>query len=376
MIPKQVRNDHKRAPSSATFKEKIMPAGIFKNKFGYLIESVLASILIGIIIPLIFALRAQILGVELEIYYFFSSFIFSFTVSFCIYFFNVQIVKKFQSIDFRSHFVRVVLELSLTIAVSAIVMSIVASLFLGFYLRKIGLKEDIAPSDLFDNILTAVIVNIVAVTIMEIIYFFKKWKKTLIETEQLKRQNIEIKYAVLTSQINPHFLFNSLNALSSLIEADPKKALVFTKEFSKIYRYVLDINERMVVSLGEELNFLNSYLYLQKIRFDKALNHSIQIDASCLEYFLPPLSLQILVENAIKHNEISEENPLFINIKASETEVSVVNNFNPKEKNESKNGLGLKNLKERYSHYTEVSPVFKVENNNYIAIVPLIKDET
>lgn len=344
-----------------------------RHKYGYLIESVLASLVIAIIIPFIFLLRVFFTHDHMKEEDFLMGFIFSFTVSFCIYFFNVRIVQKFRNLEksFRSQFLRIFLELVITMSISGIVMAIVFTVFLYFS----DFERERAEVAMFDNILIALTINLVVVTIMEIVFFFRKWKNSLIESEQLRRKNVEIQYAALTNQINPHFLFNSLNVLTSLIQDDPPKALTFTKEFSKIYRYVLDSKDKLVVSLQEELNFLNSYLYLQKIRFGKGLNHLTQIDVYCLDYFLPPLSLQLLVENAIKHNELSELNPLNLTIRGTGDEITVTNNFQPKEKNVDKTGIGLKNLTERYSHYTDQIPVFKVENGLYIATIPLLKDE-
>jgi sensor histidine kinase YesM len=139
---------------------------------------------------------------------------------------------------------------------------------------------------------------------------------------------------------------------------------------------VLDSNDKLIVTLQDELNFLYSFLYLQKIRFDKALEYNIEVNASCLDLFLPPLSLQLLVENAIKHNEISDENPLQINIIGDIDRVKVSNNYRPiKKVTSTGGGLGVKNLMERYSHYTDVKPEFYIENQYYFAIIPLLKDE-
>jgi len=251
-------------------------------------------------------------------------------------------------------------------------------MFLVFTAFVYFLQSEQSPVNtaLFDNIMIAIIMNVIVVALVEIAFFLGKWKNSLIESEQLRRTNAEVRYAALTSQINPHFLFNCLNALSSLIQNDPEKAIVFTREFSRIYRYVLDSKDRLIVSLREELNFLNSYLYLQKIRFDKGFVHSIEIDADCLQLFLPPLSLQLLVENAIKHNEISEENPLILSIRGKNELLIITNNYNPVKKSSNpESGLGLKNLADRYSHYTNIIPVFKVENNQYTAIIPLLNDE-
>jgi two-component system, LytTR family, sensor kinase len=347
---------------------------IIQRKIPYLIESILVSIVIGFIIPSIFLLKTVIDHQKIIMSGFLWGFIFSFTVSFCIYFFNIRIVKKIQSLErlFNSPVKRIFLELLITISTSGIVMTIVFLAFLYFSVYRI--LEYTTP--LFDNIMIAVIVNIIVVSLVEIAFFIEKWKNSLVESEQLRRKNLEIQYAALTSQINPHFLFNCLNVLSSLIQSDPEKAIVFTREFSKIYRYVLDSRDKLIVSLGEEINFLNSFLYLQKIRFDKGLVTEMAVDADCLGLYLPPLSLQLLVENAIKHNEISEENPLFIKVNGNHGQLTVTNNYRPVKKpgNEG-GGLGLKNLFERYSHYTEIKPVFKVENNMYIAIIPLLQDE-
>lgn len=345
-----------------------------KNKYAYLLDAILVSVAIGCLIPVVFLLKSIIAGQENDIHSFLFGFLFSFSVTFCIYFFNIRIVKRMQKAEkyFRSHFWRIALELLITMSISGIVMLLVSLSFL--YIS--GIKMQNLTEGLFNNIIIAIIMDVIVIAIIEIIFFFQKWKNSIIESEQLKRKNVEIQYAALASQINPHFLFNSLNTLSSLIQINPEKATAFTREFSKIYRYVLDSKDRLIVTLQEELDFLNSYLYLQRIRYDSGLNISIEIDSSCLSLFLPPLSLQTLAENAVKHNEISEENPLQLTIIGKDSRLEVINNYRPIKKTRREgSGLGLKNMTERYSHYTEIIPVFKVENGMYIAIIPLIEDE-
>jgi sensor histidine kinase YesM len=347
---------------------------IFQRKTSFLVEATLVSFVIGGIIPIIFLLKTLINHEKVILYSFLFGFVFSFTVTFCIYFFNTRIVKKIQGLEefFNSPVKRILIELVITTSTSGIVMTMVYLVFL--YFSGYRIPDNITP--LFDNIMIAVIVNVIVVTLIEVVFFIEKWKNSMIESEQLKRKNIEIQYAALTSQINPHFLFNCLNILSSLINSDPDKAILFTREFSKIYRYVLDSRDKLIVSLAEELKFLNSFLFLHKIRFDNGLQTDIEVDAECLGLFLPPLSLQLLVENAIKHNEISVENPLFIKIEANKMQLTVTNTYRPIRKPAHEaGGLGLKNLLERYSHYTDVKPVFKVENNSYIAVIPLLQDE-
>jgi sensor histidine kinase YesM len=346
----------------------------FPRKTSFLLEATLVSLAVGFIIPLIFLLKLIISHQQVILDNFIFGFVFSFTATFCIYFFNTRIVKKIQGNErfFNSPVRRIFIELLITISTSGIVMTIVYLVFL--YFSGYTFSEHITP--LFDNILIAVIVNVIVVALIEVVFFIGKWKNTLIESEQLKRKNLEIQYAALTSQINPHFLFNCLNILSSLIQSDPGKAVAFTREFSKIYRYVLDTKDKLIVNLSEELNFVNSFLFLHKIRFDTGLETVVEIDAKCLDLFLPPLSLQLLVENAIKHNEISRENPLSIKIQANDLQLIVTNTYRPVRKPSNEGGgLGLKNLFERYSHYTTIKPLFRVENNSYIAIIPLLEDE-
>jgi two-component system, LytTR family, sensor kinase len=343
------------------------------SKFRYFLEALLVSIAMAIIIPGIYLIRAYNLDLPTDRQNIITGVVFSFTVTFCIYFVNIGIVNKIQKAEkrFKSQISRIIFEMLLTIIISSIVMYIVLTI----HMKILGIENDLKHYTFYDNIIIAIIVNIIAVSITELVFFINKWKKSLVEAEQLKRQNIEIQYAALTSQVNPHFLFNSLNALNSLIQTDPAKALIFNREFAKIYRYVLDSKDKLVVTLQEELNFLNSYLYLQKIRFDTALQYQIEINYNCIDYYLPPLSLQLLVENSIKHNEISEEKPLHIKITGEGMELTIINNYQPIEAGNRSGGIGLKNLIERYSHYTDIEPVFKIENMEYIARIPLLKDE-
>lgn len=138
---------------------------------------------------------------------------------------------------------------------------------------------------------------------------------------------------------------------------------------------MLDVKDKIVCEIKDELDFLESYCYLQKIRYGDNLVINKHIDAECLDYYLLPLSLQLLVENAIKHNEISKTNPLNIRIVSNGNYITVSNNLKPKFNNNDSLGIGLKNLKERYNHLTKLEPVFYIKNNEYIAKIPLIKEE-
>lgn len=172
-------------------------------------------------------------------------------------------------------------------------------------------------------------------------------RQSLLENEQLKQQNLENELVALKNQINPHFLFNSLNTLSSLIRED-KEATTFINKLSYMYRYILQSGDRNLVSLKEELKFLESYIYLIKSRYRDRFTLEITIAESHLEEQIPPLALQLLVENAVKHNEISEENPLTVRIYSKDGYIFVANTLRPRTSLEESTGNGLANLAKRY----------------------------
>ena len=169
-------------------------------------------------------------------------------------------------------------------------------------------------------------------------------------------------------------MFNSLNVLSGLIDTDTKKAQLFIDEFSQIYRYVLEAIEKQVTPLSKELEFMRSYLFLQQMRYGDTLSYSVSIPSDDLKLFLPPLSLQVLLENAIKHNIVNQAKPLRIDVFCEGSFLLVKNNLQPKISGHS-TGLGLKNLEKRYALICEIKPTFRLEKDFYIAKIPLINTE-
>lgn len=190
---------------------------------------------------------------------------------------------------------------------------------------------------------------------------------------QLMKENISTKYEVLKAKINPHFLFNSLSTLSTLIIQNPKEAVDFVGRFSKLYRSILKSSENPLVSLQEELDFTGHYLYLQKMRFGNNLQVSVNVPEKYSGYFVPPFTLQLLVENAIKHNIISTEQKLSISITATNDYIIVSNNLQKKPAESS--GIGQSNIRERYRLLEEKEPEFAENNGYYIAKIPLVKVE-
>lgn len=275
-------------------------------------------------------------------------------------------------------FKRLAGSLLLTSITASIIITIWVLLFY-FTFEEFGKSHGVEETGLlaviFDNIIIAIIMNFLIASVVIIRYSVIGWKKSMLEAEQYKRQSIESQYSALVNQINPHFLFNSMNALASLIPQSPEKAVDFVNKFSKIYRYVLDVKDKIVCEIKDELDFLDSYCYLQKIRFGENLIINKQIDATFLNYYLPPLSLQLLIENAIKHNEVSKTNPLQIRIVSNGEYIIVTNNLKLKFTKQDSPGIGLTNLRERYMHLTNLKPEFYVKNNEYIAKIPVINEE-
>lgn len=201
--------------------------------------------------------------------------------------------------------------------------------------------------------------------------FLLEWRRSAVDAERYQKESMTAIYESLKSQVNPHFLFNSLNALTNLVYEDQDKAAKFIKQLSEVYRYVLDTRNREVVSLQEELKFLESYIYLQKIRFGDKL--SIDQSLNGVNSMVAPLALQMLIENAVKHNEISEENPLHIKVYRDNDFIVVENNLQKRTLlGESDLGLGLDNIVKRYQFLSNRKVEVSQTATLFIVKLPLI----
>jgi len=210
-------------------------------------------------------------------------------------------------------------------------------------------------------------------TILELIIFLLyRWRYSLAEIERFKKENAEFKFEALRSQLNPHFLFNSLNTLSSLVYDNQKKAEQFIRELSDVYRYILENRDNDIVILGNELAFAEAYIRLLKVRFDSNLIVVIQNNLHTNDRKIAPLTLQLLIENAIKHNVVSNKYPLTINILISDNLIVVKNNVKPKSIKEYSSELGIKNIISRYGFLTEETVEVISTDSEFIVKIPLI----
>jgi sensor histidine kinase YesM len=229
-----------------------------------------------------------------------------------------------------------------------------------------------------NNNLIALLLIVIGVTfithVYEIIYLSKERENDMLLAERSDKQKVEAELEALKSQIDPHFIFNSLNTLSFLIGKDQKKAQLFNDNLAKAYRYILSNKQKNLVLLKEEIEFISNYFYLLKIRYQKAVDMVIELeDIDTEHYLIPPIALQTLIENAIKHNDFSDHEPLGINIYVKENEVTVKNKINKKEYPLSSTGTGLANLYNRYQLITEKNLVIENNNDDFIVRLPILK---
>ncbi len=185
--------------------------------------------------------------------------------------------------------------------------------------------------------------------LFEFKHLLKQWKQNVIAAERSKIENLQTQLDSLKKQVNPHFLFNSLNALLALIDEDREKAGKFVQEMSQVYRYLLQTNEKPLIALRQELAFIESYFFLLKTRFNNNLTYSITAEKNHLNYTLAPLTLQLLVENAIKHNVVSSGKPLHINITINQNnELIVTNNLQLKRQTTPFSKTDISNISIKY----------------------------
>ncbi len=223
------------------------------------------------------------------------------------------------------------------------------------------------------SIVIALVITLIAMIIWEGDYIFQQWKQSLTENEKYTRLSLQSEFDILKSQVNPHFLFNCFNTLSALITEDKQKAEVFLDELSKVYRYLLRNNEDGMSTLKTELQFINSYFQLLKTRHGEAIQMQVDTDKRYDDYLLPSLSLQMLVENAVKHNALSKNYPLHIEVFTTVGNKLVVNNNIQRRVQQAPSGqVGLKNIKMKYEILNQ--PGFQAMNDgkNFTAVLPLI----
>lgn len=271
-------------------------------------------------------------------------------------------------LNWRENLTRATLISLLSFIIWGIVVSIATPYYFAKYVWQ--LSGDSFRYSVLLNAFIGISVDMIIISIYYSLYLVYYWKKSIEGYEQLKRDSITAQYNALKNQVNPHFLFNSLNTLSGIVEKDQKNAVLFIKKLSGIYRYVLEQHSKELVKIEEELNFISDYIFLLKIRHGEGLRfiNSVSPDP----YYIVPLGLQLIIENCIKHNIISDDMPLEIRLQKEENYLVIRNNLQRKTSILNKDSQGLDNLKNRYSYLTDMPLLISENESEFVVKIPVI----
>ncbi|MBK3517989.1 sensor histidine kinase [Carboxylicivirga marina] len=273
--------------------------------------------------------------------------------------------------------------------------TIVATVFLWLSIKLlIAIKYDNISFNLFMEekgdvtikfFIIFLLTNLIFILVDLYQYSFTSFIQANIESEKMVRERLKLQYEILKSQLSPHYLFNTLNTIASLIHRDASTTEGFIRKFAQTFSYILNSHQKELVPLSQEVDFINAYYYLLRIRFEKALELDIQLDKNGIKSYIPPMTLQLLVENAVKHNQFSEDKPLKICIRSNgDGRIEVRNNFERKpgfievdnqlvKKPEPhvSHKIGLENIKKRYAYFTK-HEVEISKNENFVVLLPLL----
>ena len=237
----------------------------------------------------------------------------------------------------------------------------------------LALSKNFSANTYVGGVISFSLFTLVMTSIFVVENFITRWRTSLLHEQELKQALLKAEYESLKNQVNPHFLFNSLNILSALIPEDPKNAVNVVERLSKVFRYNLQNNDRNSIEVHSELKIAESYLFIHKMRFGDNLDYKIDIPAEKNAALIITQGLLTLVENALKHNECSSENPLLVEIFAENNYVVVRNNYQPKSRQfVESNHIGLANLQTRYGLLTTQPVVIEQDEKHFTVKIPFV----
>lgn len=258
-----------------------------------------------------------------------------------------------------------------------LIFTVVVNIILGLVFDDVF--HDETPGVSFtDNLIhsnaASLFCTIMIIAVYESIYFMHQLKHSVEETENLKRENLNAQLDALRTQVNPHFLFNNLNTLVSLIPENPKHATDFVQQLSKLYRHILEVKDEKSILLKDELDVLKAYAFLLQTRFGNNLKVTIDVPEEKMNKRIVPLSLQLLMENAIKHNIVSSDKPLQIHVFSDNGSLVVDNNLQMKKQITESTGIGLDNIRNRYKLLGDKPVKVTETDTNFTVSIPLIEN--
>jgi two-component system, LytTR family, sensor kinase len=280
-----------------------------------------------------------------------------------VWYYNIYTLPKYTHRDIVKGF-----------SVSRLIISLVTGVGVMFLLALLQ-QELISHLDFGPNMLMievrGVLVNVTFYMFIHFLYQNYLHQKVSIELERTKVDNLAAQYELLKQQVNPHFLFNSLNTLKYMVENNDEHSVDFILKLSDFYRFTLESRKLDLIPVSEELEILEAYIFLLKARFEDGLDISLKIDKSYYTSYMPPFTLQLLIENCIKHNVVSLDRPLKVRIYSEDYFIVVENQIQLKRTKEASAGVGLENIKQRYLHLLDKKVIVEPGDTHFTIKLPI-----
>ncbi|MCC9071322.1 2TM domain-containing protein [Flavobacterium sp. F-65] len=334
---------------------------------------IIKALFIGVIIFIVsFLIKFISFGTEVFTPYLFTAFFYCMLYSTLLYIVNASLFAFLDKV-FKAN------PYSLKRIIIGFISSFFCSLFAIFVLRiflkviidKHSITEFLANEDA-ENYIESSIITFIVLAVFHALHFYKVYNENRVKEQKIIAGTASAKFETLKNQIDPHFLFNSLNVLSSLIEENPDNAQRFTTSLSKIYRYVLEQKDKELVFVEDELAFAKTYMNLLKMRFENSLFYELPTEGINPDAKVVPLSLQLLLENTVKHNVVSEQRPLHIRIFIKGDYLAVQNDFQKKEVLQDRQGVGLQNIVNRYGIITNRKVLIEQNAATFTVKIPIL----
>lgn len=320
-----------------------------------------SSLFMGILASVPKILRIQITLGELMI-----DFSISFLYSLFVWYFNIYSLPKFSIQNISTSFFnkKLLISLSLGIVVMAALVFLHHIIF-----PKYGFNTMILMYEF-----RAILINLTIYMFLYLLYQSYNSQQISLELEQIRTDNLHAQYELLKQQINPHFLFNSLNTLKSMIDIKDESSGDFVVRLADFYRFTLDNRKLDLIPLKKELAILDAYVFLLISRFEDGIEFKIDIQEELLNSYIPPFTLQLLCENCIKHNIVSLAHPLIIKLYSEDEYIIIENNFQPKNTPQESAGIGIENIRERYKHFAEKELIILQNDINFTVKLPIVNE--
>jgi len=320
-----------------------------------------SSLFMGILASVPKILRIQITLGELII-----DFSISFLYSLFVWYFNIYSLPKFSIQNISTSFFnkKLLISLSLGIVVMAALL-----FFHHIIFPKYGFNTMILMYEF-----RAILINLTIYMFLYLLYQSYNSQQISLELEQIRTDNLHAQYELLKQQINPHFLFNSLNTLKSMIDIKDEGSGDFVVRLADFYRFTLDNRKLDLIPLKKELAILDAYVFLLISRFEDGIEFKIDIQEELLNSYIPPFTLQLLCENCIKHNIVSLAHPLIIKLYSEDEYIIIENNFQPKNTPQESAGIGIENIRERYKHFAEKELIILQNDINFTVKLPIVNE--